>query len=299
MSKLTAKYLITVPNICFARKEMPKLEPIKFATHTGNFIIYPPSYKEGEAAGESQWQEVNTLSVDITTDVDSSVGENEFFAKMSTEMREHVYRFLRLARRKVPGSPFPLPSQIPYHVSYERGNSKLGWQLLAGAHITVKIIPNEASVTQESWLELGEELASGLDTELWEDFLLDSKVALGEDSLIRGVLYAAIACETFIKRYTRKIAYMRGVSKEFWEYLSSQEPEIRAIRYYGPILHLVTGHSLEKENKELYKSLNRLFHERNKIMHEGKRSFSDEEQHRLGNDIREAEQAISWVLNLQ
>lgn len=297
MSKLTAKYQIEVPSILIAREETLKLEPIRFATDMGNFVIYPLSSTYGKLDGGPQRQEADTLCVDITVDVDPSMGEKELLTKLDAEMRQHIYRLLRLLRHKLEKTPFPLPAELHCKVSFEREKPELGWQLLASyGPLTLTVIPRDAGLTEKSWRELEKELASGLDTELWEDFLLDSKVALAEKSLIRGALYAAIACETFIKQHTEKVG--AKISGKFWNYLSSQEPEIRAIRYYGPILHLVTGHSLEDENRELYKSLKHLFTARNKIMHEGKRSFSDDEERRLRNDIKAVEQAISWVRNL-
>lgn len=302
MNKLTAKYEITIPPIIKAREETLKQGPIKFTTDMGHFVIDIPSFTDGKTTQGPQWQEADTLHVNITVDIDPSVDETECSAKLDAEVRQQACRFLRLLRRKLPETAFPVssPAELVCRVSFERGKIDPGWQLLASyGPFRVEVIPQGAGITDQRWQELEKELASGVDTELWEDFLLDSKVALKEGALIRGVLYAAIACETFIKQYTKKVATKRGVSEKFWKYLSSPEPDIRTIKYYGPILHLVTGYSLEDENKELYKSLERLFKERNKIMHEGKRSFSEDEDRRLRNDIGGVQQAISWVINLQ
>ena len=296
MSKLTAKYQIKVLPILIAGKEMLRLEPIKFATDIGDFVIHPPDSKGRKPEGDSQPWKADTLWVDIISDADPSLSREELLAKLNAGMQKHVHRFLRLLRRKLPEIPRPLPAELDYSTSFDWEKPKPGWQLLAETSIVIKVSP-QGGLTQERWQELEKELTSGIDTELWEDFLLDSKVALAEDSLIRGVLYAAIACETFIKQYTQIAATKKGISKIFWDYINSRETDIRAVRYYGPILHLVIGHSLENEENEIYKSLERIFKKRNEIMHEGNRSFSKDERIILINDIGKVKEAISWVLN--
>ena len=163
--------------------------------------------------------------------------------------------------------------------------------------ILVQVSPQDTTITAEQWPEMEKELASDIDTEIWEDFLLDSKVALRENDLHRATLYAAIACETFIKHQIKLMASKHNISNKFVNFIDGQEPSSRAVRYYGPILHLVTGRSLEDEENELYKSIESIMKKRNKIMHEGKRSFTKDECTQIANDIGKMEEAISWVLN--
>jgi hypothetical protein len=293
------------------------LQPIKWTTDIGEFRIHAPGSKdqkplsllEPEQAFRNQEakigrmdalsQRADTLWLEIETEVTSELSEAQIMAQLEPAMHQVVYRFLRLLRRKLPETPMRIPAELLCNESFSWQPSQLSWKFPSNVTRVVVWVFPQTGLTKERWEQLRGELISGADTELWEDFLLDAKVALHEGDLIRATLYAAIACETFIKHHTKEVLTRIGVSNRFWSYISSQEPQIRAIRYYGPILHLITGHSLEDENKELYKSLEHLFTERNKIMHEGKHLFSDEERRRLGDDIRAAEQAIPWVCNLE
>lgn len=297
MNKLTASYQIFLPRDITARTKILEFEPLKFTRDFGDFTMY---VRTSKYQGTGQIMSL-ILHVDVKSDIKLDADEHEFINQLDAEVKQLAYRFLRLLRRKLPEMPFNLPADLLSSVSYNREKQQphSHWQILASAEVLVEPVPQDAGITTDKWRELERELASGKDTEIWEDFLLDAKVALKESDLHRAMLYTAIACETFIKQYTQIAATKQGISKVFWDYINSRETDIRAIRYFGPILHLVTGRSLEDEENELYKSLERIFQKRNKIMHEGKRSFSANEVYRLRNDIQAGEQAISWVRNLQ
>lgn len=295
MNKLTASYQIFLPRDITAHKKILEFEPLKFTRDFGDFTMYVRTSKD-QGTGKS----MNLiLHVNVTSDIKLDADEREFINQLDAEVKQLAYRFLRLLRRKLPEMLFNLPADLLSSVSYNREKPQPHWQILASTELRVEAVPQDAGITTDKWRELERELASGEDTEIWEDFLLDAKVALKESDLHRATLYTAIACETFIKQYTQIAATKQGISKVFWDYINSRETDIRAIKYYGPLLHLVTDHSLKDEENELYKSLERTFKKRNKIMHEGKRSFSADEVYRLRNDIQAAEQAISWVRNLQ
>jgi hypothetical protein len=298
-------------------EEVLKREPIRLASDAGEFAIYPPGFKDRKpesyvpskegfsdlemkaARLDSQLWNADTVWVDATVELDPSLSNEQVTGGLEADIQNDVYRFLRLLRRKLPETPIPMPTALSRSVTFVQHAPQPGWQLLAEiGPLTIKVVPREAGLTAERWEELRDELTSGADTELWEDFLLDTKVALDEGDLIRATLYAAITCESFIKQYTKQVATKVGLSKKFFNYLDSREPEIRAVRYYGPVLHLITGHSLEDENKELYRALEQLFKERNSIMHKGKRSFSEGESSKLKDNISRVEQAVSWVRNL-
>jgi hypothetical protein len=319
MSKVVAKYQLRVPSILMAGEEVLRLDPIKVATHIGEVVIYPPgsqgrkpeSYvepKQGHAIGEIRWDfgkrdsplwQADTLWVDIKTDMTRVSSWEEIHGKLDKEMREFVSRLLRLVRRKLPEAPMALPAHLPFSVNLEWGRQPPGHYPVAstvGYHI--KVVPPGAGINKERWRELQQEMSSGVDTELYEDFVADARVALEEDDLNRATLYSAIACEIFVKEYTEKAAKEASISPKFWEYLKSRQP--RVLDYYDSILHLVKGHSLRKENPTIYKLLDQLYEARNKIMHEGKLppSWSKVKVGQLREDIRRVEQVISWVCGL-
>lgn len=312
--RITANYNIKIPSILIEGKDVINVKPIEVMAFNNKILIFPPGTTERKPTKvieskhwfedikimptikESPLWHTDNLWIQIESKVPSGLSEKEMLAQLNARMYEVVYRFLRILRRKLPETPIFLPAKFEY-------STCIKWAEQTETTITVpfafRVVSEGAGLTKEKLTSLQKEMGARDNIELWEDFIEDAKAALQEEDLNRAILYSAIACETFIKQHTRKIADKQGISEKFWNYLNSQEPEIRAIRYYGPILHLINGHSLEDENKELYKSLERLFKQRNKIMHEGKRSFSNNERIRLKKDIKVAEQVISWVLNLE
>lgn len=322
MSKITAKYQVRVPSVLMEGDKVTELEPIKLETNTDKVIIYPPGSKERKPktytepqkgfyrvevkieGKDSQLWDADTLWVDIETEVTSMLSKEEIRDRLDTKIHEVIYRLLRLLRRKLPEAPMFLPISLQHSANYDLS------QVLAGQSHTVttapfafKVVSKGAGLTEEKWAELQQEMSSGEYTELYEDFIADSKAALEEDDLNRATLYAAIGCEIFIKEYTEKAAKKAGISQKFWKYLESRRP--RVPDYYDSVLHLVKGRSLQAENLEMYKLVERLNHARNDIMHRGKLSFPKDKANRLRKvnklreDIQGVGQAISWVRNLQ
>jgi hypothetical protein len=316
MSKLTIKYQIKVPSILIAGEEVLTLKPIKLTTNIGQITIYPPGSRERKPESYIEpkhpfitqvdvrtetpyFWDADTIWVDVRTDI-ATMSSKDIHAKSDKEMHELVSRFLRLVRRKLPEAPMPLPTSLPFSTSVEWDREPLEPHHTAGISVphAFKVVPHEAGLTTGRWSELKQEISSGADTELYEDFVADARVALEEDDLNRATLYSAIACEIFVKEYTEKAAKEASISPKFWEYLKSRQP--RVLDYYDSILHLVKGHSLRKENPTFYKLLDQLYEARNKIVHEGKLSpsWSKVKVGQLREDIRRVEQVISWVRGL-
>jgi len=318
MANVKAKYLLKVPSILMNGDEVLNLEPIKIMTDFGEATIYPPGSKErkprtyvepkktghlGEVKLEvtpppSLW-EADTLWIDVETEVTPELSRGDHI-KLDRDVHHLVLRFLRLLRRKLPKMPFPLPTDLMPRIAFEWESEQAG-QLAGVAPTTpsvIRVVPPEAGTTVAKWRELEQQLNSGVETELWEDFVVDAKLALQEDDLNRAILYAAIACEIFIKEYCEKAAKQVGISQKFWKYLESRRP--RVVDYYDSVLHLVKNYSLQAKNQKLYNLLDRLYDARNEIMHEGRLSASrnKHEINQLREDVRETEQVISSVRRL-
>jgi len=322
MANVKAKYLLKVPSILMNGDEVLNLEPIKIMTDFGEATIYPPGSKErkprtyvepkktghlGEAKLEvtppSSFWEADTLWIDVETEVTPELSRGDHI-KLDRDVHYLVLRFLRLLRRKLPEMPFPLPTDWMPRIAFEWESEQPG-QLAGVAPTTpsvIRVVPPEAGTTVAKWRELEQQLNSGVETELWEDFIVDAKVALQEDDLNRATLYAAIGCEIFVKGYTEKAARNAGISQKFWKYLESRRP--RVSDFYDSVLHLVKGHSLRAENLEMYKLVERLNRARNDIMHRGKLSLPKDKTNRLRKvnklreDIQGVGQVISWVCGL-
>lgn len=320
MAKLTIKYQVPVPEILMNGEQVLKSEPIKLQTSIGEVSIYPPGSKdrkpknyippekgfpEGKLLGpESKLWNADTLWIDIETEATPEFPRKER-RKLERETQELTFRFLRLLRRVIPEKPIPLPKSpksLLISTAFQWETPQEGQLVYSGPTTpdTIIIVPPQAGLTKQKWKDLGKKLSSGVETELWEDFIVDAKVALDEDDLNRAIIYSAIACETFIKEYTEKSAIEKGISQTFWKYLKDPSTETRVLTYYDQVLHLVKGHSMKTENKNSYNKLVRIFRARNKIMHEGKipPSWNRDKINQLNDDIREVEQIISWVSGL-
>lgn len=312
MNKLTAKYQVKVPSILMTGEEVLKVEPIKLVTRVGEVTIYPPGCEDRQpesyiapekgfpkailsVPGSKLW-DADTLWIDVETEATPEFPREEQ-RKLEREMHELALRFLRLLRRTTPEAPIPLPKSLLPSAVFQWEPPQTG-QLVSSGPTTpsmIRVVPLEAGLTKERWEELQQEMSSGVDTELWEDFIIDSKVALDEEDLGRATILAAIASEIFIKKYTQKAAKEKGISNEFWGYLKSRQPKV--IDYYDSILHLVKGHSLKTENKQMYKAVERLNQKRNDFMHEGKIP-SKVQLPQLIADIQQIRKVISWVREL-
>lgn len=289
---LTVDYQVFVPQEVLACDDIVKYKPLQFTGPTGIFSLCIKEHKQRKIGAFPEY----VLQVNVITDV-KSVEECELIEQVESDIENLVYRFFRLLRHKIPNIPFNLPKDLLSAVQYNWEKPKPHWHIMGMREIPVKVSRQDTIITVEQWIEIEKELASDVDTEIWEDFLLDAKVALRENDMHKATLYAAIACETFIKYQIRLMAPIQKISNKFIKFIDGQEPDIRTLRYYGPILHLVSGRSLEDEESELYKSLERIMRKRNKIMHEGKRLFNKDECAQLVFDIGNMEKAISWVLN--
>ncbi|MBA7599419.1 hypothetical protein ES703_06452 [subsurface metagenome] len=319
MSKVIAKYQVKVPSILMKGNRVIELEPIRLKTSTGEAVIYPPGSKEQKpksyvklAQGvsdlearieskDSPFWDADTLWVDMEIEVTPTLSEKEIQAKLNREMHQLIFRFLRLLRQKLPETPMPLPTSLQHSVSFDWGSIPSGQTLAATIMLgIIRVVSEEAELTEKKWDKLSQEMVSGVDSELWEDFIEDSKVALEEDDLNRATLYSAIGCEIFIKEYTEKVSKERGISPVFWKYLKDPKTETRVLTYYNEILHLVTGHSLKNENTEMYKKLKLIFSARNKIVHEGRlpSNWNPTQINQLTESIKASESIISWVIGL-
>jgi hypothetical protein len=298
--KVIAEYhFYDLPDILI-HEDISEVEPITFNTTSGKARVkIPITTQDVNEIKHRKRVYLNAVNLEIEADIDLDKKDTITNA-LDREAEEILRRFLRLLRIKISPIPIQIPSRLKYRVNFT--SREIPTEKLPQAHhspITLHGIPIDAGITPENLGGLGNDLKSGKDAEIWQDFLVDAQAASWKGNLIEGVLFAAIACETFIKQYTQKKATELGISKPFWNYICGLEIDVRTKRYFGPILHFLTGHSLEAEDNSLYKSLERLFTHRNKIMHEGKKPLSDNERRQFHEDIQVAQKAISWVKKLE
>jgi len=298
MAKVIAKYWFqNLPEYLISERQVFKMEPITLTLPDATVRIYLPEPEDVDKgltpSGKFRYYS-NSFMMDIETDIKS----DHELDKLDREAQDIAYKYLRLLRVKLSSTPIPLPERLQFLVRYKWSDSPPPVSNPHGhtSPIHIYVLSKYAGLTKNKWEELQKELSSLADTELWEDFIIDARVALRGDDFNQATIYAAIACEIFIKEYTKRNASKVGISEVFWEYLESRQP--RVIDYYDSILHLITCHSLKAEKVDLYRLLERLNSARNDIVHEGKLSLSNSQTNQLKEDIKNVNQVISWVLSL-
>lgn len=315
MAKITGIYKITLPNVPISIAEMPKQRPIIINKAIEQIKIYPPGYncekvwkriQDKNLRVESSVSQVNIQNADsfsILIEKDSRASNIEDaeieYEKLDTEVEYLAFKIMRLFRKHLPKTPIALPNRLQYKSLCRCNSSSLKnhlWSRASKGHAVI-YTSSQYYLDRQKWSALRKAIQNNIDTEIWEDFLYDAYAALELHDFTKAVIYAAIACEVFIKQYTAKAAREAGISKKFWKYLEVRQP--RVLDYYDSILHLVTNHSLHTERKELYKSIELLFNNRNKIMHEGEMPLVHE-KHKIVNDmIQKVELTISWVASIK
>jgi len=315
MAKITGIYKITLPDVPISIMEMPKQRPIIINKAIEQIKIYPPGYNcekvwkriQGKHLRvESSVSQVNIQNADsfsILIEKDSCASNKEDaeieYEKLDTEVEYLAFKIMRLFRKHLPKTPIALPSRLQYKALCKCDSSSLKNYLWSRASKGGVVIYTSSQyyLDRQKWSALRKAIQNNIDTEIWEDFLYDAYAALELHDFTKAVVYAAIACEVFIKNYTEEVAKEGVISKEAWERLKNRRP--RVLEYYDSILHLVTNHSLNIEQEELYESMQQLFTTRNKIMHEGKTSVTQEKYETIEDMINKAESTIAWVSSIK
>ncbi len=127
-------------------------------------------------------------------------------------------------------------------------------------------------VNQEAWHSAIKDTQDKVELPLHKVLLLDAEAELERDPRT-AILFADMACEVFIQRYTEAKAKAAGIQDIFWKWLVDNPfPEGRrpsTPAYYNAILALVMRVSLKDENGELFGRLRKLVDARNDIAHRG------------------------------
>lgn len=111
-------------------------------------------------------------------------------------------------------------------------------------------------------------------TPLHESLVLDAEAALRTDPRT-AILFAAIACETFIINHLRNRGQSNRAHRGLLDFLEppgGEEPDWKrpsVRRYFDQIARIVLGESLKDSDRSLFDRLNRLFDARNDISHRG------------------------------
>jgi hypothetical protein len=162
------------------------------------------------------------------------------------------------------------------------------------------IHPVASALTEETHIELLRRAAEGSKPGLADQFLSDAEYAARtplNPNLRQAVLLAAIACEIKIKD---AIATLASVEQQSLVGLLLENPRdwtMAASSLFDKGMKAVCGKSLRDEDRLLYKEIDVLFQDRNKIAHRGGSSVSSDDI--LRKHIISARSAFEWLEEIQ
>lgn len=154
------------------------------------------------------------------------------------------------------------------------------------------MLPQGTDLTPQDVADLSHQLREELP--LWARVLADARYYTWSDEWAapeRAVLLAAVACELAAKETLRESAHAETGALVELLLERPRDWSLAAVSLFDEHLRLVTGHSLRDDDRELWKQVNSLFQERNRIAHRGARM--DGETARMLVDS--AVQATEWL----
>jgi hypothetical protein len=314
MAKMTGIYKITLPDVPISEMEMPNQRPIVIKTDAEKIKVFPPGYNceklckriQGKnsrlTVGTSQLGVQNADAISIMIEKDACVSDEKDarieHERLDAKVEYFAFKIMRLLRKHLSQTPIAIPNRLHYQALYRCDSPELKNYLWSSASGTPVVIYTSSKyyLDREKWSAVRKSIRQDTDTEIWEDFIYDAKAALKSRDFTKAIIYAAVACEVFIKDYTEKKVRENHFSQAAWKRLKERQP--RVLEYYDSILHLITDHSLNVEQEDLYKSMRKLFKMRNNIMHEGKYALEQDISKEIKDIIKKAETTINWILNL-
>jgi hypothetical protein len=129
-----------------------------------------------------------------------------------------------------------------------------------------------------------------------EVFLSDARYAalrVGGSDLRQAVLLAAVACETKVKTVITTLATEEKQSLVTLLLENPRDWSMSAVSLFDKGLKAICGRSLREEDKNLYKQIDMLFQDRNKIAHRGSAGISSPEA--LRGYVAAATAAFNWL----
>jgi hypothetical protein len=151
------------------------------------------------------------------------------------------------------------------------------------------------SLSSQETSAIIDRIERGYEPSLHEIFLADAAYIARESlwrNMRQAVLMAAISCEVAVKQRLRKGA--SAEQRELVELVLSnpRDVSLAAVSLFDKACKVVIGRSLREENLELYKRVDKLFQDRNKIAHRGGPELADDT---LAEHVNTAREALKWL----
>jgi hypothetical protein len=153
----------------------------------------------------------------------------------------------------------------------------------------------EVSLSSEETSEIIDHIERGDAPALHKVFLSDAQYIAKESpwrNLRQAVLMAAIACEVAVKQFLRAAASPE--QQELVELVLSnpRDVSLAAATLFDKGCKAVVSRSLKEENASLYKRVDKLFQDRNKIAHRGGEGLADDV---LAEHVATAREVLEWL----
>jgi hypothetical protein len=167
-----------------------------------------------------------------------------------------------------------------------------------GVDMTITALGQETALQMMDFNEAAENAAAELGTPLPEELLADAKYLAWirqPHDLRLGVLLAAIACETKVKRTLLDITSdaQRALAEIILQ--NPRDVSVAVVSHLNQTAQAVTGRSLKTDDPDLWKAVTALFETRNAIAH-GRDPQPGDKQ--MSDGIRTADKVITWLNEL-
>lgn len=206
------------------------------------------------------------------------------------------------------------PGTVPgWKVEYldDTGEPLAEDRLLRRSHFQSRMRSEVSGVTANIW-STAFTLPVDYSPPTWDNLILDARAQLPDVNA--SIVLANAALESFISLSLDVLAVRSSLNEESWKWIISRDeswlkqPSVK--EKFHQVLFLLTGRSLEKEQKELWKAFDELRSVRNSIVHEGRAVIirrTNKKKRRVERSvsakiaeqmIASAEQIISWAENI-
>lgn len=216
----------------------------------------------------------------------------------ATVAREFVQQYLALTRTQL-GQYWLGPSEFPVRMTWtsellDSEGNKIPLGINDSLHAEMRL--TELAISAEDHARIISQVTEGVQPQLAETFLSDARYTaynFEHANLRQAVLLAAIACEIKVKEVITTLASSEQAPLVSLLLENPRDWSMGAATLFDKGMNAVCGRSLRDENRNLYKEIDLLFQDRNKIAHKGGSGLSTDDM--LLKHISSADSVFQWL----
>lgn len=229
-------------------------------------IIYPPEKRENINIQNGRY--LSKMRMDVTLDIDKKPVDkklDQFFIQVFVEAA-HTFLEETWLHTKLPNiDPYIPPQYVRIEYFQEDGSPFTNPE--TGNNYCEENHPPGIVLEKSDWEDICNNLSIGKRRDISEEWLCNARNMKYERRWDVAILLCAIACEYKVKRLCSLIMKRGEVPEELWETIVF-DIRPRVMTYYEKILPRISSNSIKLPN-DLKRRLNKLFTDRNKIVHTG------------------------------